>query len=553
MAIVRKRSSRGRKGVGAERIPVKKTTEKPASPAATQCYNPATGELLGVSPLDSAEDVRRVIEKARVAQIAWSALPLRRRIDYLKKVRTHLVAHKEYIAETISRDNGKVRIDALLTEVLPSAMALTYYVKHAGRFLRPRNAGVGNILTANKRSRIVRVPYGVIGIISPWNYPFAIPFSEVVMALLSGNAVLLKTASETQMVGRRIEECFQAAGLPDGVFNYVNLPGSEAGTAFLDHGVDKLFFTGSVATGKWIMARAAETLTPLVLELGGNDAMLVCEDADIDRAVCGAVWAGLSNSGQSCGSVERIYVHERIYASFMEKLKTAVEKMRVGYDRDYSVDMGAMTTEKQVATVKAHVDDAVKKGARIVVRSAVPDTGDLRHFLPAMVLADVNHEMRIMKEETFGPVLGVMKVRDMDEAVRLANDSNLGLTGSVWSKNRKKARAIAGRIKAGSVTINDHLVSHGLPETPWGGFRESGMGRTHSHLGFDEMTQPQVIVDDILSFTKKDIWWHPYSESLYRGIVGMADALYAAKLSSRISGLFRLLKLLPRYFERDAK
>ena len=516
----------------------------------TGCRNPATGEILGYSPLTPVESLKGIVHQARVAQHAWAFTPLKERLRAMTRVRNYVAAHAEEIAGLIARDNGKTRVDALATEVFPAALAADYYGKQARRFLKDRWLRPGNLLLANKLSKIVRVPYGVIGVISPWNYPFSIPFSEVVMGLLAGNAVILKTATETQMVGRALEQCFIQAGVPDGIFAYVNLPGRLAGRAFLEAGIDKLFFTGSVAVGKELMAEAAATLTPLVLELGGNDAMLVCEDAHLYRAAAGATWAGFQNCGQSCGGVERIYVHEKVYDPFLELLKKQVEALRVGYDDNFNVDMGAMTTERQVAVVKGHLEDALAKGAVIYARSPQPEGEGAGNFLPAVVLTRVTHEMLVMREETFGPVVGVMKVRDMEEAVALANDSHLGLTGSVWSKNWGKAEALARRIQAGVVTINDHLMSHGLAETPWGGLKQSGIGRTHGAIGLAEMTQPQVIVHDILPFARRSMWWYPHGKGLYRGLLGALEFLYGKSLLRRFTGLGRLLTIVPRYFTR---
>jgi acyl-CoA reductase-like NAD-dependent aldehyde dehydrogenase len=514
----------------------------------TEALNPATGQVIGHSQLNTVEELERAIHIARHAQVGWAALKPRQRARYLKGVRDYMVSNADELAAVINQDNGKTRIDALSTEVLPAAMAISYYMKMANKFLKPKRLMPGNILLANKLARIHRVPFGVIGIISPWNYPFAIPFSEVVMGLLAGNAVILKTASETQMVGRRLEEAFVAAGLPQGVFTYVNLPGRVAGEAFLRSRVDKLFFTGSVPVGKKLMAMAAESLTPVSLELGGNDAMLVCPDADLERAAAGAIWAGLSNCGQSCGGVERVYVHRAVYDHFMRLLKEKVEALRIGLDVDHQVDLGAMTTGRQMEVVRRHLDDALAKGA-VVFAQAQPKQETQGNFMPATVLTEVTHEMDVMREETFGPVLGVMKVANMDEAVALANDSQLGLTGSVWSKSHGEARRLARRIQAGAVTINDHLMSHGLAETPWGGFKESGIGRTHGKLGFDEMTEPQVIVDDIMPGLRKNMWWHPHGPQVYAGLKGILDLLYGKSLSGRMQGAKHLLKLFPRSFK----
>ncbi|MBU0987038.1 MAG: aldehyde dehydrogenase family protein [Proteobacteria bacterium] len=513
----------------------------------TTCRNPATGEVLGTSPLTSDREFKQIMATAQAAQKRWARLPVQKRVDYMVGVRDYILDNAEKIAEVIARDNGKTRVDALSAEVIPAVMGIDYYARHARKFLKDRCILPGNILLANKISKIIRVPYGVIGIISPWNYPFAIPFAEVVMGLLAGNAVVLKIATQTQMVGRELEQCFRTAKLPEGIFAYVNIPGRLTGSAFLKNGIDKLFFTGSVTVGKQLMREASETLTPLVLELGGNDAMLVCEDADLYRAASGAVWAGLSNCGQSCGGVERIYVHEKVYQSFLRQLKTKVEALRVGIDRDFDVDLGCMTADRQVQTVNRHLEDALAKGARIFARSDPPPNSGGR-FLPAYVLIDVHHDMLVMQEETFGPILAVQKVNDMDRAVALANDSPLGLTGSVWSINRKRAEKLGRRIEAGVITINDHLMSHGLAETPWGGFKSSGIGRTHGAIGFDEMTRTQVLVHDILPFSRQNMWWHPHGKKVYQGLCGAVQFLYGKTISKRIKGLWHLLKILPRYF-----
>ncbi len=518
------------------------------SPERTVCRSPASGEILGHASLTPVAELEQIIAAARISQKSWSNLPVKQRVKHLLRVRDYISQNAEKIAEVIAKDNGKTRVDALSTEVLPAVMSVDYYAKRAQKFLKDRQIVPGNIMLANKISKIVRVPYGVIGVISPWNYPFAIPFSEVVMGLLAGNAVVLKVATETQMVGHKLEECFKAAKLPDGIFSHVNIPGRLAGSAFLKSNIDKIFFTGSVAVGKQLMKEASDTLTPLVLELGGNDAMLVCEDADLHRAACGAVWAGLSNCGQSCGGVERIYVHTKVYESFLNCLKTKVEALRVGIDLDFNVDLGVMTTERQVQTVKRHLEEALSKGAVVYARSAQPPGDGSGHSLPAYVLTDVHHDMLVMREETFGPLLGVMKVKDMDEAVALANDSDLGLTGSVWSENRKYAEKLGRRIMAGVITINDHLMSQGLAETPWGGFKTSGIGRTHGAIGFDEMTQPQVIVHDVLPFARQNMWWHPHGKNIFQGLSGVVNCLYSRSVSKRLKGLWHLLKIVPRYF-----
>ena len=515
----------------------------------TVSYNPATGMEIGRSPLHTTADLKEMLQKARAVQPQWAAIPVKKRVTYFYEVQNWLVNHMDALAQTISADNGKLPMDALTAEVLPAVMATSYYIRKANRILRDKSTGFSNIAFINKRTKVRRAPYGVLGIISPWNYPFSIAFSEVLMGLISGNAVILKTASETQAVGLALKEAIDAAELPDGLFQFINLPGREAGPAFLNSGIDKLFFTGSVPVGKTLMKMAAETLTPVNLELGGNDAMIVCEDADLERAAAGAVWAGFSNAGQSCGGVERIYVHENVYEDFLSVFKFKIETLRIGSNEDDAADMGVMTTERQVKSVQKQIDDALAAGAKIFARSPEPEDKTLKNVLPAMVLVDVTHEMDFMRDETFGPTAGVMPFKTIEEALELANDSYLGLTGSVWSRDRRQARNIARQIQAGAVTINDHLMSHGLSDTSWGGFKQSGIGRTHGAQGFMEMTQPQMIVDDWLSGLKKNLWWQPYDKSVYEGLKGLLHALYGPGFFKRIRGLYALLKIVPRMFK----
>lgn len=517
----------------------------------TECRCVATGEILGYSTLHSEEDLKEIMSKARKAQKGWASLPVKERVRLIRKISSYLVENSDELTEIICRDNGKTRTDAMMAEIFPAIMGVNYYCKHAKHFLKDRSLSPGHIIVSYKRSKIVRVPWGVVAVISPWNYPFGIPFSEVIMALLAGNVVILKTPTQTQMVGLALKKCIDAAGLPEGVFSFLNLPGSLAGDMLLENGVDKLFFTGSVPVGKYLMAKAAQSLTPVSLELGGNDPMLVCEDADIYRAVMGAIWGGFTNAGQSCGGVERLYVHQSVYEPFMALLKEKVESLQVGFGMDLNMDMGAMTTVQQIKTVEKHIEDALAKGAVIHAQSKMPANQSLKNFMPATVLSNVNHEMLTMKEETFGPVIAVMKVNDMEEAIRLANDSDLGLSASVWSRNNARAEEIARRIEAGAVNINDHLMSHGLAETPWGGFKNSSIGRTHGDIGFEEMTQPQVIIKDILPRVKKGFWWSPNSEAIYNGVKGITEFCYAPGLWRKLTGLKRFLKIAPRMFKEE--
>ena len=520
----------------------------PFAKPATVSVNPITRKVLGTSPLHSAQDVADMVQKARRAQKEWAALPLKKRVLYFYNVEHYLVKNADRLAAIIAESTGKTRTDAISTEVLPSVMAVRYYCKKAPKFLKDRKPLMGAPFLINKRATIRRAPYGVVGIITPWNYPFWLPFPEVLTGLIAGNAVIVKTASNTQMVGLALKEAFESAELPDGLFNYVNLPGREAGTAFLNAGVDKLFFTGSTAVGKTLMKMAAKTLTPLSLELGGNDPMIVCADANLERAAAGAVWTAFSNAGQSCGAIERVYVQREIYQPFLDLVKQKTEALRIGYDQDFNVDVGGMATEQQMKTVRRQLKDALKRGARVWAQSPLPDNPEWHNLLPATVLVDVNHDMLVMKEETFGPLMGVMPFDTIEEALRLANDTNYGLSASVWSRDYKKADQIARQIQAGAVLINDHLMSHVMPEAPWGGFKESGFGRTHGREAFEEMTQPQAIVHDWLGDQYTNLWYYPYSRKVYQAMRGAVYAQSGENFWQRLSGLWAVARMLPKMF-----
>lgn len=512
----------------------------------TTSYNPATGEIIGQTKENTVEELKQSINEAKVAQKEWAKKTFSERKEYLLKIRNFIVENADELAEIISKDTGKTRMDALSTEVFPVTMAISYYAKTAKHHLKRKRIRTGNILLINKRSYVDRVPLGVIGIISPWNYPFAIPFHEIAMALIAGNAVILKVATQTLEVGKAINKCVDAAQLPEGLFHLLNIPGNIAGDAFIDSGINKIFFTGSVAVGKKLMKKASEKLVPLSLELGGNDAMIVCNDADIVRVVGGALWAGLSNSGQSCAGVERIYVEENVYEKFVSLLKEKLNQLRQGIDTDYDVEIGSLTTSNQLETVKKHFTDAIEKGAVPFIKQQQEKTNGLFH--PLVILENVNDQMLTMNEETFGPILCIKKVKNIDEAIIEANKSSLGLTASVWTTDRTKAHKIASGLETGAVTINDHLMSHGLAETPWGGWKESGLGRTHSYIGLEEMTQPRVVVDDIMPFVKKNMWWYPHNKKVYNGLKGGMEFLYSTNLSKRFNGFVNLVKIFLRSF-----
>ncbi len=503
----------------------------------TEAFNPATGESLGQIPQNTLEDIQHAVSRIRKAQSKWADYSFSERGKHLRKMQQHLVEHGEEYAKIISADNGKTLTDAYITEISSAVIAFDYYIKHSPRVLRERRVKGSHIFSLFTRNRLQRVPRGVIGIISPWNYPLAIPMHEILMALMSGNGLIYKAASETQMVAQVIQKIVDAGELPQDLFVQVNVPGRVAGDAFLNAGVDKLFFTGSVPVGKTLMKKAAESLTPLSLELGGNDAMIVCAEANLKKAVNGAIWAGLSNSGQSCAGVERIYVHREVYKPFLKLLKKKVQKLRVGQPDLKDTHIGTMTTSKQHDAVRNMLEEAIAQGAVVEAMSQIDENTD--QALPATILTEVNQGMRVMKEETFGPVIGVMSFKSIEEAIQLANDSDLGLTASIWTKNHRLGRKIATQLQAGVVTINSHLISHGIPNLPWGGFKQSGIGRTHGELGLLEMTEARIVVNDYFPLNKQ-FHWTPVPGFVYRRWVGFA-MMIGGTWSWKLKGLLKLI------------
>ncbi|HEX7477412.1 MAG TPA: aldehyde dehydrogenase family protein [Polyangiales bacterium] len=526
----------------AERLP-QPTPVREAQPAGeTVSFNPATLEEVSRIPNTDLARMPEIFARARAAQRGWAALSFDARARHILKMRDYVVAHAEDLAAVVSRENGKLRTDALVTEVIPCALAADWYAKNAKRALAPKKVPLGSLLFYNKRNEIVRLPLGLVGIISPWNYPLSIPFGEVVMGLMAGNAVLLKVAAATIGVGDAIERIVAAGELPDGLFHHIVGSGGRVSQAFFDQHVDKLFFTGSVPTGKQLMAAAAKTLTPLSLELGGKDPMLVLEDADLERAANGAAWAGYQNAGQSCGGVERVYVHASVYDQFVELLRQKTAAMRHGPDRGCDVDMGAMTTKEQLETVQKQVDAAVAAGAKIIAQSSPTDSKAGGYFYPATLMTHVDHSMELMREETFGPVVPVMKFDTLEQAIALANDSSMALTSSVWTRDLARGKAIAQKLHSGVTTINDHLYTHGMSETPWGGWKESGMGRTHSALGLDEMTQPKLINWDIMP-TKRNLWWYPFDQATYDGMLSALRMRYPSSLGGWFGDVAKVTRL----------
>jgi succinate-semialdehyde dehydrogenase/glutarate-semialdehyde dehydrogenase len=479
--------------------------------------DPATGEELGRTPIASAAEVGEAVKRARAAQSEWAGRSFNERGKVVMRARQIVLDEMEEIARLISRECGKPIAEALSMELAPTLDLMQYFARRTGKLLRPQKIEIGQYGLLGRTSRIIYRPLGVVGIISPWNFPWAIPLGEVVMALMAGNAVVLKPSELTTLVGLKIGEVFRRAALPDGLLEIVAGDG-KTGAALAESGVDKIMFTGSVATGKRVAEAAARRLVPVVLELGGKDPMIVLEDADVEVAASAAVWGAFCNSGQACASVERCYVHESIAPQFVESIVKQTRALKQAAGTESETDIGAMSSERQLSIVAQHVEDALAHGAHALTGGRRAPELDGPFYEPT-ILADVTQEMTVMREETFGPVLPVMTFKTEEEAVRLANDSQFGLTASVWTKNVGRGNRIAERIEAGTVMVNEVLYTHGVAQTPWGGMKQSGLGRTHGRLGLLEMVAPQHIHVNRISRVR-DLWWFKYTPqtvNLFRG------------------------------------
>ena len=511
--------------------------------AKIKSVNPATGEVLGEFECADADHVEAAVERARAAQNSWAELGLKRRIAVLREFQANLFARKSEMAAAITREAGKPLAESLVTEILVVLDAARFLIDNAWGLLRDEPVPHGNLATKLKSGWLVREPHGVIGIISPWNYPFSIPATETLAALVAGNAAVLKPSELTPLVALDLASLLHSAGVPETVFQVI-VGGGPTGAALLRSPIDKLVFTGSVTTGKKIATAAAERLLPIVLELGGKDPMLVLDDADVDVASSAAVWGAFVNAGQACLSVERCYVHRSLYEIFVEACAGKTKQLRVGNGMDANTDVGPMIQERQVRIVESHVEDAKARGARVLAGGRrMPELGD--NFYAPTVLAGVTQDMRIMREETFGPVLPIMACHDDDEAIRLANDSEYGLAASVWTRDKKRGERLARRIHAGTVMVNDVVSCFGISEAPHGGVKASGVGRTHGRFGLDEMVRMKYLDIDQVSGMKK-VWWHGYGENFRRQMEGFLDMQFARGVGTRLRGALRAAGVVRR-------
>ncbi|MBX7055500.1 MAG: aldehyde dehydrogenase family protein [Pyrinomonadaceae bacterium] len=503
-------------------------------------YNPATGDEVGRVPIASAEDTAAALRRSRTAFQSWKQTSFAERKRLVMAAREVILAEVDEIAHLISSESGKPFGEAIAFEVAPVLDLMQHFARRSERMLRPAKIDIGLFKLLGRSSRVVYHPLGVVGIIPAWNYPFSIPLGEAVMALMAGNTVIIKPSELTPMTGLKIAEVFEKAGFPADAVQVISGDGS-TGAALVEAGPDKIMFTGSVATGKKIAAAAAKDLTSVVLELGGKDPMIVFEDANLELAARAAVWGAFCNSGQNCAAVERLYVHESVADALTQKIiqKTLELKQDTG-DKE-TTSIGAMSSERQLKIVEDHVAAFRADGARI-------ETGGRRNpgleglFYEPTVITNAHNDMRAMREETFGPTLPIATFSTEEEAVRLANDTEFGLTASVWTRDYAKGRRVAERIEAGTVCINEHLYTHGIGQTPWGGFKNSGRGRTHGREGLMELVQGQHIHTNRIAILP-DAWWLPYTPTAVETFRG-----FASKFAS--GSMIKTSLMLPLLFKR---
>ncbi len=507
--------------------------------------NPTTGELLRELPMTQNPEVASHFARAAEAQRGWAATPIKERAKSLIDLRETIIDRIDELSELISNENGKPRFEAMTNEIFATIELCTYFAKTGPKFLRDEKIPMG--LMKHRASYLNYWPLGVVTVITPWNYPFLLPMGEIVMAVLAGNAVIFKPSEITPLIGIQIQSLFEAAGFPKGLVTTVVGDG-KLGAALVEAKPAKIFFTGSVATGKKIMRAASDHLVPVNLELGGKDAMIVLADADLDYATSAALWGGFSNSGQICASVERILVHESLAEAFKQGLREKLSRLRQGSSKDGNNDLGAITFDKQKDLYESQIKQARERGAEFVCGGEF--SADRRFLAPTVVSGANIEDLDIYNEETFGPVVAVTTFRTVDEAVEKANRSKYGLLASVITKNIRLGEKIAKRLEVGTVTINEVVYTAGLPETPWGGVKDTGFGRKHSARGIHEFVNIRHIHKPLSSlFVFKSFWWFPYTPFQYatfRQFVEFYRRNPIAKLRAFPAWTWNLIQFLKR-------
>ncbi len=503
--------------------------------------DPATGAVWEETPLTPPAEVQSIVERARRAQPTWASRPYAERQAAISRFSRLFFARRQEIAALVSRENGKPLAEALLIDVAVTLDLVKYYLHHAGRFLAPRPVRHANVALFGKSGKIYLEPLGVIGVIAPWNYPLLLPMGDIVPALLAGNAVVFKPSEFTSRIAVQVVDLLHQAGVPEDCCRVV-AGYAETGVALVDAGPDKIFFTGSVATGRKVAVQAAERLIPVNLELGGSDPCIVLADADLDRALSGVIWGRFTNGGQTCVAVKRLIVEAPVYAGFLERLVERVRALRMGPGLMPEVDMGPMIRPSQLAHLEDQLSRALAHGARVLTGGRRrPDLGPT--FFEPTVVTDVGPDSPLWREEVFGPILPVVRATDAEDAVRLANNSDFGLAASVWTRDLAQGRDLARRIEAGAVMVNDAASYVGAVGAPHGGVKLSGLGRTHGEFGITEVTRPKYVDIDRLTWLHKP-WWFGYTRESLAGRDAFLRFKFGGTLLERLGGIAGTVRLL---------
>ena len=514
----------------------KELSEAPRS--ATAVLSAAPPPLDG-QPLQTAEptDVELVaasIARARKVQPAWAEMSVRDRAILLTKVKRRLLSRADEIAKLLSRECGKPIEEGVLAEVLPNADLIDYWTTSIEELLESSTVELDMLAYPGKLGRIHRDPRGVVALITPWNYPVAIPLRTIVPALLAGNAVVFKPSEISPRAGGLVASLFDGL-LPEGVLELVQ-GGSDVGAALAAGDVDLVVFTGSVATGRKIAVACAERFIPCSLELGGKDAAIVLKDCKLERTARGLIWGAFTNAGQNCASIERVYVERAIADKLIERVVALTKELRPG------VDTALLTTERQCAVVRRHLEEAIASGSEVLT-GGPPEAGAL-DFLPTVVKV-TNEDTPLLREETFGPILPIVVVDSEEDAIARTNQSKFGLTTSIWTRRVNHGSDLARKLRSGVVTINNHGFTAALPGAPWTGTGDSGYGVTNSPHALAELTRARFVLED-RSGAARELWWYPYTPVLRRLAFAMAQARGGAGFFGRIRAFFQLLGLVPR-------
>jgi succinate-semialdehyde dehydrogenase/glutarate-semialdehyde dehydrogenase len=486
--------------------------------------NPISLESIGVFEAATATEVKAAVVRARKVQAEWATRSFAERAKVLWRWVDVIVERQDEIIELVLKETGKTRNEAIAMEVLAPCMQISHYAKRGAKYLQTKKRRPTGVMRFSKKLSLVYQPLGVVGLITPWNGPIALVTNPLAQAFMAGNAVVHKPSEVTPFSAILLKELIDAAGFPQDLYHVVQGDG-ETGAALIESGVDKISFTGSVATGRKVGEACGRNLIPVTLELGGKDSMIVCTDADLDRAADGAVRGSFFNSGHYCCGTERVYVPEAIYEPFVEKVVAQTKALKQA--EDCAGDVGAIFWDKQMDIIESHVADAKAKGAKVLV-GGERDRSLSGFFFPPTVIVDVDHNMDLMRQETFGPIVAIQKVRDEKEAIQLANDSDYGLSGNLWTRDLAKGEALAEQITTGSVCVNDIAVTYGIPEAPFGGVKASGVGQVNGEVGIRGYCHLHPIIIDVGK--KQAPGGYPYTSDSAAGLQKLIRTVFGNRL-----------------------